>query len=347
MQIEQSFTQALLAWFDTHGRKDLPWQHPRSPYRVYISEIMLQQTQVKTVIPYFERFMARFPTVEVLAMATEDEVLSYWTGLGYYRRARYLHQTAQLVVANHQGQFPSDPKQLANLPGIGGSTAAAIASLAYNTPQAILDGNVKRVLARYFKVDGSVNHPTVSTTLQGYAEQCLSTTRAADYSQAIMDLGATCCRPKQPTCHLCPLQATCLAFQDKVVEQYPSPNPKKTLPTQQWQFLLFYHDPMIYLEKRDPNGIWGALWSLPTLSTEVDLRQHLKTSYPLLDACIQPLATFKHSFTHFHLDIHPYAINCTDPTSIGGQGSWFHPHQWVQLGLPQPVKKMIEGFFTR
>jgi len=229
VNILQNFTRPLLTWFGEHGRKDLPWQHPRSAYRVWISEIMLQQTQVKTVIPYFLRFLARFPDIKTLAQADEDDVLSCWSGLGYYSRARNLHKTALIIAENFKGQFPDDIKELVQLPGIGDSTAAAIASLAYNKPTAILDGNVKRVLSRYFQVRGLSQQSAVKQKLMTIANQCMSHDFCADYTQAIMDLGATCCTVKTPACTRCPLQTTCGAYKNNQVADYPEKKPKKNI----------------------------------------------------------------------------------------------------------------------
>lgn len=220
----EQFSKPLLLWFTLHGRKNLPWQHPRTPYRVWISEIMLQQTQVQTVIPYFERFMQRFPNISDLALAHEDDVLSLWSGLGYYSRARNLHQTAKIILQHHQGIFPNDYTLLNELPGIGPSTAAAILSQAFNKPAAILDGNVKRVLTRFFRIQGHPEQTQVKKTLWELADSCMPQENCADYTQAIMDLGATCCTTKNPHCPNCPLQKNCLAFKHQ--EQYLYPTKK-------------------------------------------------------------------------------------------------------------------------
>jgi A/G-specific adenine glycosylase len=317
---------------------------------VYVSEVMLQQTQVKTVLPYFEKFMARFPHISELAFATEDEVLAHWSGLGYYTRARNLHKTAKYLHQTHQGTFPIQPHLLAQLPGIGPSTAAAIASLAYNQPFPILDGNVKRVLARYFMVNGAINQKKTETILLELAQQCMSTTRCADYTQAIMDLGAICCRPKQPSCTSCPLKQTCTAYQQHCVEAYPEPNPKKSLPTKNWQFLLFYcqmkkEKPAVYLEKRPNTGIWGGLWSVPVLETEINLKAHLENIYHLFDQVTQSLPPFRHTFTHFHLNIHATLIPLAVPHSSLNELHWFHEEDLIHLGLPKPIKTLLTDFW--
>ncbi|MDX2346618.1 MAG: A/G-specific adenine glycosylase, partial [Legionella sp.] len=235
MQNNTQFAPALLDWFALNGRKNLPWQNPRTPYHVWISEVMLQQTQVKTVIPYFEKFIARFPNIKTLASATEDDVLAYWAGLGYYSRGRNLQKTAYLITTEFNHIFPSDLKQLIMLPGIGDSTAAAIRSLAFNQPAAILDGNVKRILSRYFLIAGHPNTSAIKKTYQQHATACLPTTRAADYTQAIMDLGALVCTPKNPSCDMCPMAAHCLAKAKQLTANYPEKAPKKTIPTREAQ----------------------------------------------------------------------------------------------------------------
>ncbi|WP_019217249.1 A/G-specific adenine glycosylase [Legionella tunisiensis] len=222
--IQEQFSNLLLAWFDLHGRKDLPWQHPRSAYRVWISEIMLQQTQVKTVIPYFNRFIDSFPDVWQLAKASEDQVLAHWSGLGYYSRARNLSQTAKIICEKYAGEFPLALVDLVALPGIGPSTAAAIASQAFNQPTAILDGNVKRVLCRYFLIEGWPEQSAIKQRLWQLANQCMPRQRCADYTQAIMDLGATCCTVRQPNCASCPIQKTCLANIHHKTAFYPQKN---------------------------------------------------------------------------------------------------------------------------
>ncbi len=234
LDYKTNFTHPLMAWYNRHGRKNLPWQNPRNPYKVWISEIMLQQTQVKTTIPYFEKFITRFPDIASLAAAELDEVLSHWAGLGYYRRAHHLHQAAKILQKEYLGIFPKDAQQILALPGIGRTTAAAIASLAFDQPLAIMDGNVKRVLSRYFLA--TTNHQ-----LWDLAQACMATTQCGDYTQAIMDLGALCCTSKNPQCQQCPLHKHCKAYQQNIVQDYPQKKPKKNLPTQQQHFLVLYN----------------------------------------------------------------------------------------------------------
>ena len=250
----------MLEWYDQHGRKDLPWQLPRHPYRVWISEIMLQQTQVQTVIPYFNRFIQRFPTINDVAQAEEDEVLSLWSGLGYYSRARNLHCTAKILKENYNSQFPQDLETLTKLPGIGPSTAAAILAQAFNQPTAILDGNVKRVLTRFFLISGWPEQAQVKKSLWELANSCMSIQRCADYTQAIMDLGATCCTSKKPDCKHCPLVNHCLAFKNNEQAFYPTKKIKKPVPTQWQKFLVLYNDKgQIYPGKKTTIRLMGWL----------------------------------------------------------------------------------------
>ena len=345
----QKFSLPLLTWYDTHGRKDLPWQHPRSAYRVWISEIMLQQTQVKTVIPYFDRFMSRFPDVHILALASEDDVLSHWSGLGYYSRARNIHKTAAIIHTDFQGEFPSDVAQLIKCPGIGPSTAAAIASLAFNKPTAILDGNVKRVLSRYFLISGIPQQAAVHQKLLKLANECMPDTRCADYTQAIMDLGATCCKSKNPHCIRCPLQTSCLAHKENDVENYPHKKPKKILPTKQQQFLLLHtSDNLIYLEKRPPTGLWGGLWCFPAIDSNENPTTYVSKTYMLQTHAVQQLMTIRHSFSHFHLHINALSmqISPTPYLIAESQGRWFASHELTELGLAKPVSDILKFFLN-
>lgn len=344
----QTFTLPLLHWFDLHGRKDLPWQHPRSPYQVWISEIMLQQTQVKTVIPYFMNFMSRFPDVKSLALAPEDHVLAHWSGLGYYSRARNLHQSAKIIHTELQDEFPNNLNDLIKLPGIGESTAAAIASLAFNKATAILDGNVKRVLSRYFLVEGLPGLAQVKKRLWHLANECMPQERCADYTQAIMDMGATCCRAKKPDCISCPLQTTCLAYKNDVVAHYPFKKPKKTLPTQHQQFVLLHNKQnMIYLEKRPPIGLWGGLWCMPSIDMDVCPSSYIQNAYQLQTDNLRHVMKIKHSFSHYHLHIMAWSLqSCATGNDITEcSGRWFRADEIEGLGLAKPVSLIIERFF--
>ena len=346
--IFQSFTTPLLHWYDLHGRKDLPWQNPREAYRVWISEIMLQQTQVKTVIPYFLRFITQFPNIQALATAPEDQVLALWSGLGYYSRARNLKNTAEIIAAQG-GSFPRDLKALENLPGIGPSTAAAIASLAFDMPTAILDGNVKRVLSRYFLIAGAIDKSSVNKIFWQYARDCMPTNRCGDYSQAIMDLGATLCTPKHPICQTCPLQNTCQAYQNNIVSNYPEKPLKKIHPIKHEQFLLLYSKTTqeIYLEKRPAPGSWGGLWCLPHLSMEQQPIDYLK-SHQLNTHGVESWDVLKHTFTHFQLHLHPVFIHLeTKSQASAATGKWFHLLTLQDVGLPVPIKTLIQSLIIR
>lgn len=346
LSTQATFTPSLLHWYDLYGRKDLPWQHPREPYRVWLSEVMLQQTQVVTVIAYFTRFIEHFPTIETLAMGSEDEVLALWSGLGYYSRARHLHQTAKIIHTQYHGKFPDDLQLLIQLPGIGLSTAAAITSQAFNQPTAILDGNVKRVLSRYFLVGGY--HAETTAKLWKIANQCMSEQRPADYTQAIMDFGAICCTAKKPKCTTCPLQTTCLAKLNNVVADYPTPKPKKNIPTKSQQFILLHDDAHgVYLEKRPPHGIWGGLWCTPIIEEEIDLMDYVENRYAVKVIQLKKLMTIKHTFSHFKLNINVFTIEtainekmCFEPS-----GHWFSPNEIINLGLPTPIRDMIKRFW--
>lgn len=348
MILEDQFSRPLLTWYDIYGRKDLPWQLPREPYRVWISEIMLQQTQVQTVIPYFNRFMARFPSIDDLAHAEEDEVLSLWSGLGYYSRARNLHHTAKLISDTYNGQFPTELHLLIALPGIGPSTAAAILSQAFNLPTPILDGNVKRVLARFFLVEGLTEQAAVKTRLWELADACMHQERCADYTQAIMDLGATCCTNRKPDCARCPISTNCLAFKHAAQHLYPTKKVKKTVPVHQQQLLVLRNEQgLIYLEKRPPTGLWGGLWCLPELGLNICPQQYILQEYQFKGATPIPLMAFKHRFSHFHLEISAVRIDTQiDPTKIAeSSGQWFTQDRLSSLGLAKPTSVILSKLY--
>lgn len=337
-----SFSAALLDWYDQHGRKDLPWQQQKTAYNTWVSEIMLQQTQVVTVIPYYERFIGRFPTVTELANAPIDEVLHLWTGLGYYARARNLHKAAQQVLRVHSGIFPIDPEQLEALPGIGRSTANAIASIAGGIRAPILDGNVKRVLARFQAIDGWPGKPSVQNQLWDWAERYTPVQRTADYTQAIMDLGATLCTRHKPRCANCPLNTQCLALATERVSELPQPRPKKQLPVKQIHMLIVRRGEEILLQQRPPSGIWGGLWSFPETP---DLRD-LPSGWNLDISGAEVLEPLRHTFSHYHLDITPVLL-ASDAlkfdTLMEAQPSlWYNSAQPVAIGLAAPVKKLLK-----
>ena len=329
------FAGRLLDWFDQHGRKHLPWQQDITAYRVWVSEIMLQQTQVATVIPYYERFMSVYPTVDRLADASEDEVLHLWTGLGYYARARNLHKTAKQVVRDYNGEFPITVDELESLPGIGRSTAGAIVAISTNTRAAILDGNVKRVLARCFAIEGWPGSTTTQKALWAKAEELTPDTRVADYTQAIMDLGATVCVRSSPVCEACPFNATCIAKASGQIESLPGKKPRKELPVRETTMLVIENAAGEFLlEKRPSEGLWGGLWSFPE-SDPVD--------WGLKDEGAK-LLTFRHTFTHFHLDITPLHVQLRSaiPQVQDRQTCWYSPTNPEAIGLTKPATRLIK-----
>lgn len=343
------FQHQVLDWYDRHGRKTLPWQQQKTPYRVWISEIMLQQTQVTTVIPYYERFMERFPSVEALANAPQDEVLHHWTGLGYYARARNLHKAAQQLVEQHKGDFPDTVEAVSDLPGIGRSTAGAILSLSRGIYAPILDGNVKRVLSRFFALEGWPGTTANLTKLWGWAEQLTPEERVSDFNQVMMDLGAMVCTRSRPKCEACPLKTQCLAYEQNLTDQLPASKPKKDKPTRDaWLLILQAPGGEVYLEKRPSSGIWGGLHSFPQFEDRDQVEQHLalaRLSPPLEDW--QP---FRHTFSHYHLTIHPVFAPLPDkPTQVHEAASdvslWYHPGIASQVGLSAPVKALLGRLF--
>ena len=343
------FAKALLGWYDLHGRKHLPWQKKISAYRVWLSEIMLQQTQVETVIPYFQRFLRHFPNVKALAQAPEDEVLHLWTGLGYYARARNLHRCAITVSTRYAGRFPRDVAQLAQLPGIGRSTAAAIASIAFEAPEAILDGNVKRVLARFHAVPGWPGLPAVEKTLWAHAEGHVPRSRNRDYTQAIMDLGATLCTRSKPSCHACPLNGHCLAHARGEEHLYPGKKEKKAKPERSRVFLaLMNSNNEILLEKRPAQGIWGGLWSLPEYDPDEDIRGEVERRFGKLRSLSQ-LAPMRHEFSHYSLVIHPHLAKLGKVAHSAMEADkqlWYTPDQGLRLGLAAPVVKLLGELYA-
>ncbi|MDP5064915.1 MAG: A/G-specific adenine glycosylase, partial [Haliea sp.] len=334
-----------LAWFDQHGRKDLPWQHDTSPYRVWVSEIMLQQTQVRTVTPYFERFMQRFPAVQALAEAPIDEVLHLWTGLGYYARARNLHRAAQQVCTDHGGEFPRSLEGLQSLPGVGRSTAGAILSIAFGQPAAILDGNVKRVLARYHAVAGWPGGSTVHRMLWDCAEKHTPQARIADYTQAMMDLGATLCTRSRPRCEDCPLQHTCAAHAEGRQSEFPGKKPRKALPTRSTVFLILRDaQGEVLLQQRPPSGIWGGLWCFPELASIEEANDWSIDHFGCAPETTQAGEPFRHTFSHYHLEIQPlHAQLDTRPEAIMAASDqlWYNVRQPSSIGLAAPVARLL------
>jgi len=334
------FSERLLEWWDEHGRRDLPWQLPRTPYGVWISEIMLQQTQVTTVIPYYKRWMLRFPDIAVLANAPLDDVLSLWSGLGYYARARNLHRAAVRCVGQHDGQLPASTEELSALPGIGLSTANAIVSQSRDEPAAVLDGNVRRTLARHVAMEGWTGKASVQKQLWREAEARLPGERGADYTQAIMDLGALVCTRSRPYCKYCPVNADCRAFQLKLVHQFPWPKPPAKV-SEKIVHMLILTDKQgrVLLEKRPPSGIWGGLWSFPEGENIASIEAQLGLS----DTRPKALPQFEHRLSHVRMLIRPALatsavarqVKCTQ------QQNWFDPGGHGELGLPKPISDLL------
>lgn len=344
---QAAFTSNLLQWAKENGRKDLPWQQAKTPYKVWISEIMLQQTQVKTVIPYFERFMRSFPTIQALASSDEDDVLAHWSGLGYYSRARNLHKAAKIIDKDYNGQCPNSLEEWIKLPGVGQTTAAAILSLALNQSTAILDGNVKRVLCRYFLISGDPSRGPVEKILWETAQKCMPKASCSDYTQAIMDFGALCCTPKNPDCQSCPIQSTCQAYQTQSVEQFPQKKRSRPKPTKELKFLLLFSKPdLIYLEKNPSHGIWGRLWSLPSIEINECPVKHTEHHYLSSIKNIYPLKEVKHSFTHFNLKLHPVAIEVSNTPRQKLPGKWTPFKNRSEIGLSKPIRDIINSFGT-
>ena len=338
MQAEE-FQAAVLSWFDREGRKNLPWQADPSPYRVWVSEIMLQQTQVATVIPYFLRFTRRFPNLQALAEAPLDEVLGHWAGLGYYARARNLHKAARAVMLDHGGELPADVDSLAGLPGIGRSTAGAILSLALGIRAPILDGNVKRVLSRYAAVEGWPGDPKTARELWSLSETLTPHARVADFTQAMMDLGATLCVRGKPDCVRCPVRKGCRAFKLELTADLPSPRPKKDMPLRRcWMLVLRDDEGGFYLERRPPTGVWGGLWSFPQFESEDELEAWCEMQGLALR--LEALPQRRHTFSHFHLDYIPLVGQGRQPMRVSeAVCGWVKPEH--ARALPAPVRRLM------
>jgi A/G-specific adenine glycosylase len=346
MRTSVDFASRLLGWYDNHGRHDLPWQHPRTPYRVWLSEIMLQQTQVRVVVPYFERFVTALPDVRALAAADLDQLLALWSGLGYYARARNLHAAARLCVEHHGGELPRDHLALMALPGIGRSTAGAILTQAWGDRHPILDGNVKRVLARYHGIDGWPGTPSVEKQLWLHAAAHVPEARLADYTQAQMDFGATLCTRFDPACILCPLQSGCAALRAGRVAELPTPKPGKPLP-ERIAVVLLARDPhsRVLLQRRPAAGVWAALWSLPEAPDVGEARawfeRHVSGDYDAGEA-IPPIA---HAFTHYRLQLQPLRWNnvaMRPQVADNDDLRWVDRTQMDSLGIPAPIRKLLQ-----
>jgi len=337
------FASTLVDWQRRHGRKGLPWQGTRDPYRVWLSEVMLQQTQVSAVIPYYERFLKRFPTVAGLAAASEDEVLQLWSGLGYYARGRNLHAAAGIIAKDG---FPERSEAIAQLPGVGRSTAAAIAAFAFGERAAILDGNVKRVLARHAGIKGFPGDKKVEAKLWTLAESLLPRKNIETYTQALMDLGATLCTKARPRCGDCPVQKTCVALKKGLTGKLPSPRPAKTIPSKTTTWLVLRHAGQVLLEKRPSPGIWGGLWSFPEIDGE-DPAIYCRTRLGCDMKSMQRLDDVEHGFTHYHLTIRPLLCEVAPTTRAGAPGLlWLDIEEATSAATPAPVRKLVQTFLA-
>jgi A/G-specific adenine glycosylase len=334
----------LLDWHGRAGRHDLPWQHPPTPYRVWVSEIMLQQTQVATVIPYYGRFLERFPDVGAVADAPVDEVLHLWSGLGYYARARNLHRAAVRVRDEHGGELPTRFEDLAALPGIGRSTAGAILALSRGARLPILDGNARRVLARYFAVNGARGERACEARLWELAEVCTPEARTAEYTQAIMDLGAGVCVRRRPLCSECPLRAGCIAR--RTARQHELPAPRRPLPRPKrraFMVVALEESGNVLLERRPESGVWGGLWCLPEFTTASAAVSFVRNTLGVMDGVPEPLANLEHAFTHFDLTITPLLVQCAGTPSVveDSRGLWYNLREPARIGLPAPISALL------
>jgi A/G-specific adenine glycosylase len=339
------FAQRLVAWQRAHGRRDLPWQNTRDAYRIWLSEIMLQQTQVATVVPFFDRFLRAFPDLPALAAAPVERVLELWSGLGYYRRAHHLHAAARRVVDAHGGRFPRDVATIATLPGIGRSTAAAIAAFAFGARAAILDGNVKRVLARHRGIDGYPGARHVEAALWNAAERLVPATDIETYTQALMDVGATVCTRLRPRCEACPLARDCVAYRDGRTAALPAPRPRRAVPRRALRVLIFERAGEILLEQRPAAGVWGGLWSLPEVALDADAQAFALTRFGAHASPNADLLPIEHAFTHFTLTLHPrrMAVERWPSTAQAPGLIWLGREQATGAALPAPIRRLLES----
>lgn len=341
------FSARLIKWQGQHGRHDLPWQNTRDAYRIWLAEVMLQQTQVGTVIPYYTRFLERFPTIEMLAQAPLASVLELWAGLGYYARARNLHHCAQVIVTDFGGEFPKEVQVIAGLPGIGRSTAAAISAFAFGTRAAILDGNVKRVLARCFGIEGFPGAAKTEKALWSLADALLPAGDIEAYTQGLMDLGSTLCTPRKPFCSSCPLHALCIACREGRQAELPVAKPGKVLPERVTSLLLLTDGKHVLLERRPPFGIWGGLLTLPEGGIDEAREFARRYGFRLLD--MQALPSFKHTFSHFRLNIHPLLCAAEVKACLVAEAGW----QWLEYdqietaALPTPIRRLLRGLLQK
>ncbi len=340
------FSSRLLKWYRVKGRHDLPWQKNPTPYRVWVSEIMLQQTQVKTVIPYYREFMRQYPNVKRLANARLDDVLHLWSGLGYYARARNLHKAAKHIMEIRHGRFPTDLGEVMALPGIGRSTAGAILSLSKGQRHPILDGNVKRVMTRHQGINGWTGEKKVEETLWQLADAFTPNQHVSDYTQAIMDLGATLCTRSKPACEFCPVKKDCYAYQHNQQSQLPTSRPRKTLPVRQAIFTIINNSRgEILLKRRPPSGIWGGLWSLPECPLDADITKWIEQNFGSKVTSVHEKPTLRHTFSHFHLDIQPVQVEVSSNSSgikDSGEIYWYKPDDKLNKGIAAPVAKLLQ-----
>ena len=343
------FSDKVLHWFDRHGRRDLPWQRDPTPYRVWISEIMLQQTQVRTVIPYYERFMRSFPDVRALGDAPQDDVLHHWSGLGYYARARNLHKAAIIVRDRFGGEFPAAYDDIVALPGIGRSTAGAILSLSRGERHAILDGNVKRVLARYHAIGGWPGRSAVQNALWERARAHTPDRRVADYTQAMMDLGATVGSRTRPRCGDCPLRGDCAARRTGTQASYPGRRAQKAKPQRSTQMLLVRHGESVWLTRRPDEGLWGGLWSLPEIGDGVTVDDWCEQHFRTRPESVEAWPVLRHSFTHYDLDIHPVVVTVAHPRepADAAASTWYDVKAPPSIGLAAPVRTLLHLVLER
>lgn len=342
------FAEKLIVWQRDHGRHDLPWQQTRDPYAIWVSEIMLQQTQVSAVIGYYSRFMARFPDISTLAAASQDEVMQYWSGLGYYSRARNLHHAAQTIQREHAGIFPQDMLTVQTLKGIGRSTAAAICVFAFGQRHTILDGNVKRVLARLYAIGQWPGLPKVEAQLWQLAEGLLPEQHLASYIQGLMDFGATLCTRIKPRCSECPMQSLCQAYQQGSVDSLPVAKPRKPLPEKTTTMLLLLDAGQVLLEKRPNQGIWGGLWSLPEIPSQAIASEMASQRYGLITEAQETLPVLNHVFTHFKLEITPQPLLVIGKAPALPPGLVWQPvPDAVHAAIPTPVRKILRQYLAQ
>ncbi|MDZ7811042.1 MAG: A/G-specific adenine glycosylase [Arhodomonas sp.] len=335
----------IIDWHEAHGRHDLPWQRPATPYRVWVSEVMLQQTRVATVIPYFQRFMERFPDVRALAAADVDEVLHLWSGLGYYARGRNLHRAARVLVDHHGGEFPATVEAVEALPGIGRSTAGAILSLGRGECHPILDGNVKRVLARYHGVDGWPGRSPVARELWAHAEAHTPRERPAAFNQGMMDLGAMVCLRRRPLCAACPIAGGCHARAQGCPEVYPGRRPTREKPLRRTRMIIVRDGPRVLLERRPPAGVWGGLWALPECPIDGDPAAELQRRFGLEAEPVGEGPSFRHTFTHFTLEVWPAYLRPAGDVAVMDEEDrvWYNPGTGDRRGLPAPVSRLLSA----